>query len=94
MHAGPRRVVQLIGRRLVTEKIAPVIGKLQLLRLRMPIVAHGIANAARKDLLLTGGEVEACQYGVAIDLRQADIARRADRNKSIPSGPKWIVRSP
>ena len=43
------RAQQFVGRHIVSHVVAPVLGEPQLARLRMPVEADGVADAARED---------------------------------------------
>ena len=63
--------------RIVAEQVASVIGEPQLARGRVPVEAHGIADAAREDL--EPGSIRShSPDGVVGIAAIADVARRAD----------------
>src|SRR5262245_66070394 len=88
MHAGLRRVVELIGRYVVSEHVAPVVREPELARGRVPVEADAVPHAAREDLALSSaGGVQAADRAV-LALRLAHVARRADADVEQPIGPE------
>jgi hypothetical protein len=49
--AAPRDAIELVGRLVVAELVAPVVGEPQFPRARVPVEAHRVAHAARDDLV-------------------------------------------
>ena len=76
IHAGARRVVELVGRHVVAHVVCAVVGEPELLRARVPVEADAVADAARVDLALAA-RGEAADRAVFI-LRLAYVAGGAD----------------
>ena len=80
MHAGFRRMVQLVRRQIIPQHVAAVVGEPEFLGDGMPIEADGVADAARKYFRLRAVDFHAQDIGVTVRVRFADIAWRADRH--------------
>ena len=78
--ADLRQMVQLVGRLIVAEPVAAVVGEPQVAGRRIEVEADAVAHAARHDLGPAAREVEPRDRGVERARRRADVARRADRN--------------
>jgi hypothetical protein len=79
MEPGVRRPVQLVGRAVVAQPVAPVVREPQLFRFGLPVEPDGVPDAARDDLGAgpVGLEARDRRIGVAAP---ADVAGRADRH--------------
>jgi hypothetical protein len=85
MHAGARRAVQFVGRRVVAEHVAAVVGEPQCAVHRVPVEADAVADAAGEYLppRAVGVHAQHCRIGVA---GIADVAGRADRHVKLAVG--------
>ena len=72
------RVIELIGRQIVAEQVAAVVGEPQGFTLRMPVEANAIAHAVGINFSVTSVGIQALDVGVTAGVRLANIARRAD----------------
>src|SRR5207249_6712203 len=74
IESRPRRVIERIGRSVITKHVAPVIGEPQLVRPRIPIESHRVADAAREYFEARTIGIHAHDIGVAIGIALADVA--------------------
>src|SRR5439155_7172455 len=88
VHAGARRVVELVGGHVVAHVVRAVVGEPQLFGARIPVEADAVADAPRVDLAAAGrGRIEAADDAEAL-LRLADVARRSGREVEHAVGPE------
>src|SRR5262245_13472201 len=87
IHSHLGRVVELVGRDVVAEVVAAVAREPELARGRVPVEADAVPHAAREDLALPLGGVQAADRAV-LALRLAHVARRADADVELPIGPE------
>jgi hypothetical protein len=73
-------VVQLVRRLIVTQQVSPVVGKPQLLRLRVPIEPDGVANAMGEDFEPVAIGLHPQNGRVAFIVALAHVARRSNRH--------------
>jgi hypothetical protein len=85
-----RRVVEAIAGHVLAEPVARVHREVQLLRHRMPVEAHAIADTVREVLEAAAVGVHARDIGVGVR-RDADIARRADIEVELAVRPEGQV---
>ena len=83
--AGARHAIELVGRQIVAEHVAAVVGEPERAVDRAPVEADRVAHAARDRLDRAAVDVHALDHAVAI-VRQADVARRADRHVELAVG--------
>ena len=90
--------VQLAGRLVVAEQIAPVVGGVQVARARLPVEAHGVAEALREDLAARcrpvrsaawprGARPPRCRRCSSSPTRHVEAPVRADAHGSRPVVP-------
>src|SRR5262245_28983749 len=87
VHAFSGRVVQFVGRSIITHLVASVVRKPQFLRNRVPIKSHAIPNAGRKHFKAGAVRLHPVNHTVSL-IRTADVARYADRNVKHSVGPE------
>ena len=80
MQAGPRRVVQFVGRQIVAQQVAPVVGEPQFAGSGLPVEADAVAHAACDYLEIGAIRPHAGDDREAFRVRLADIARSPDRH--------------
>src|SRR5262245_38530998 len=79
IHSRLRSIVQLIRRYIVAHLVAAIVGKPQLLCLRMPIETYRVSNTSRESLEASAIGLHAVNGGVGIrDL--TEVAGRANRH--------------
>ena len=84
---GMRRIVQLIRRDVVAHLVAAIVGKPQLLRLRMPIETHRVSHPAGKSL--ETGPIGLHAANARVGIRNlTNVARRANRHVQPSIGSK------
>src|SRR6185503_6705651 len=76
--ARAREAVQLVGRLVVAEPVAPVVGEPELAGLRLEVEADAVAHAARDHLGTAARNIELRDGRMQQTGRRADVARRAD----------------
>src|SRR3982750_4736608 len=82
-----RCVIQLVGRNVVAEQIAAVVGKPQLARCRMPVESNAVAHAAGEDLGGRAIRLHAKNRRKPRILRPlADVERATNGNQKQPVG--------
>ena len=84
--AADRDPVQFVGRLVVAQHVAAVVGEPQFVRARMPVEADGVAHAPRDDLEGAAVGIHPPDVGVALRIGLADVARRADRHVELAVG--------
>jgi len=80
MHPGAWRVIEFIGRQVVTELVATVIGEPQLTGLRLPIETDAITHTKRIDFDCAAIGIHAHDIGKALRIGIANVAGGAHRN--------------
>ena len=79
IHTFSGRVIQLIGRNLVAQVVAAIVGKPQFFRLGMPVKTDGVADTASKNFKARSVGVHSIDDSVPL-IRPADVAWRTDRH--------------
>ena len=90
MQALARRVVEAVARHVLAQPVAGVRREVELLRHRVPVEPHAVADAVRVVLEPRAVGVDARDIGVRVG-RQADVARRADVEVELAVGPEGQV---
>jgi hypothetical protein len=85
MQPGARRAVEFVGRAVVAQHVAAVVGEPQRAIDRAPVEADAVPHAAREDLApgAVGVHAQDRRIGVA---GIADVAGRADRHVKLAVG--------
>jgi hypothetical protein len=94
MHAGARRVIQLVGRHVVAKHVATVVGKPEFARLWMPGETDRVAHSAREYLKVAAVRLHPHDVGVSVAVRLANVARRTDRYVQVAIGPNAMYFQP
>ncbi len=80
IQAGARRVIELVGRHVVAQQVAAVVGEPELAGARVPVETHAVADALGEHFEVAAVGVHARDLGVAPRIGLADVARRAGRH--------------
>jgi hypothetical protein len=80
MHASAWRMVEFVGRQVVAEQVAAVVGEPELPGLRLPVEADAVAYASGIDISAAAIGIHAQDIGVALRIGVADVAGRAYRH--------------
>ncbi len=81
-------VVEFVGREIIAQMIAAIVGEPQFVRLRMPVEADRIAHAPGVDFQLTPVRVHAHNRAKAFVILFTDITWRADRDIQLAIRPE------
>lgn len=86
VQAGLRRAVQLVGRHVVAEVVAAVVGEPEVAGRGVPGEADRVADAVGEDLAVAAVGIQAGEARVDRVIAEADVARRANGHVELPVG--------
>src|ERR1044072_5448244 len=81
-------MIELVRRLMIPEVVPSIICEPQFMGRWIPIESNRVPHAACNDLILAAILIHACDQGIAVWIRFADIAWSADRHIEFPVGTK------